>query len=67
MTTTHETNPKTRERRDRVLLALDAIGRLSIDELATFAAKLKQNTPRLAAALTNELNTVPSIQGVTVS
>ena len=67
MTTTHESNPKTRERRDRVLLALDAIGRLSIDELATFAAKLKQNTPRLDAALTNELNTVPPIQGVTVS
>lgn len=65
MTTTHES--KTRQRRDRVLLALDAIGRLSIDELATFAAKLKQNTPRLAAALTAELNTVPPIHGVTVS
>lgn len=62
--TTTETTPS-RQRRDRVALALASVSRLSIDELAEFASKLKQTTPRLAAALAAELNTVPPIKGVT--
>lgn len=53
MTTTETT--KKRERRDRVVLALVAVSRLSVEELADFAKQLKQNTPRLAKTLVDEL------------
>jgi hypothetical protein len=52
---TQETRRKRAPKRDRITLALEAIARLGIDEIAEFAGILAEQRPRLAGLLLAEL------------
>jgi len=56
---TTETAPK-RQRRDRIELALASVSRLSVDELAEFAQRLRALAPKFTAALAVELTSPES-------